>query len=290
LSVEAIVVSRNVISTYEDYTKTLTPKTFTAPRMSHREIGGFYSATYELTTTDREESIALLNMSPGRDVKFYNEKGNLDWEGMIRSVALDTGIAVLENDLQNMANAVFVRYQPVGGGATVRSTTVEDALSQARWGKKTWVLSGGEVSAAAADQRAQVFLDQVFWAKPTLKSLNQGGTLSKIIKLRFTCIGYWHTLDWSVYNQTAVAGETSASTIAAAIFADADVAQFLTGYTTETNDTQLTQEYDADRKPTSILAGIAAYGDSDDDLWVAGVGPGRVGYYRQGAQATLPTV
>ena len=289
MSIEAIVVSNNPIADYEQYTRTLTPDQFQDQQMTHRAIGGFYDARFSIPFADKEQAIAWVNLGPGRDVRFYNEKGNLDWEGMIRSVRFDTGVAIIENDLQNMANAVFVRYQPVGGGNTVRSTVMEDLLSQSRWGKKTWVLAGGEINAAVADQRAQVFLEQSFWSSPGLKSLDLAGTLKSEVLLEFICIGYWLTLDWNPYNQTVIAGEVDADNVVAAILADADVGQYVTGAVIEDNLSQITQEYDADRKPTSILTGIASLGDGSFNPWVAGVGANREFYYRQGAQARLPT-
>ena len=290
MSIESIVVSNNILSDVEQFTFTLTPEQFQDQKTSHRSIGGFYNAQFSIPFSDKEKAIQWVNLGPGRDVRFYNEKGNLDWEGMIRSVSFDTGIAVIENDLRNMANAVFVRYQPVGGGATVRSTTVEDTLSQSRWGKKTWVLAGGEVNAAVADQRAQNFLDQSFWASPGLKSLDLAGTLVSEVLIKFLCIGYWHTLDWNPYNQTVLVGEIDANSVVAAIAADADVGQYINSTYIETNLTQVTQEYDADRNPTSILDGIASLGDSNNNVWVVGMEANRAFYYRQGAQAKLPTV
>lgn len=289
MSTEAIIVKQGPITTWERFNITLTPVRFRDPSITHRDIGGFYSARFDLETNDREEAIEWLNNGPGRHVEFYSEKGIVDFEGQIRRAQLDTGIAVVECDLRNMANSVFVRYQPVGGGATARSATVEDDLSIARWGRKVWVLAGGEVDAGVADQRAQLYLNSSYWAKPTLASLNQGGTINKILNINFVCVGYWQLLDYAVYNQTLIAGEADASTVVEQILTDAVVAQFVESYEIEQNTTQMTQEYDADLRPTSILEGICAYGDAQYNPYVAGFEAGRKFYYRQGAASRLPT-
>jgi hypothetical protein len=289
MSTEAIIVSKNAIKDWEVYNKTYARDEFFNEKATHRDIGGFYSGQFSVETEDREEAVRLVTLSPGRHVEFRSEKGILDWEGMIRSAEFNTGIHHVRCDLRNMANKVFTRYQPVGGGATVRSSTVEYAASQDRWGSKTWVLSGGEMSAPVADQRAQVYLNDVYWASPQIYSIQQAGVLKDVLEIKFTLIGYWQVLDWAVYNQVAVAGEIAASDVVGEIIADPDVAQYISTSELETNGTLITKKYDADRRPTGILKGICGVGDSQFNPWISGFGPNRSFYYRQAALSRLPT-
>lgn len=290
MAIESIIVKQGPITSWERFNITLTPRRFRSPEVTYRDMGNFYSANFSLLTNDREEAIEWLNNGPGRHVEFYSDKGIIDFEGQIRRAQLDTGIAVVECDLRNMANSVFVRYQPVGGGATARSATVEDDLSISRWGRKVWVLAGGEVDAAVADQRAQLYLDNSYWAKPSLASLSQGGTINKELLINFICVGYWQLLDYAVYNQTLIVGEADASTVIEQIVTDAVVGQFVDSYEIEDNTTQITQEFDADQRPSAIVEGICAYGDSLYNPFVAGFEAGRKFYYRQGAASRLPTI
>src|SRR3990167_1517739 len=54
-----------------------------SPKRTKRDIGGFYDASWEIRTSDKELALELLTNGLGREVRFFNEKTNLDWEGYL---------------------------------------------------------------------------------------------------------------------------------------------------------------------------------------------------------------
>jgi len=275
----SLVITENPVTAWEQFHEMFHMQDLIdVPRVVKRDMGGYHSMTFEMVV---EEAIArqYLSQGVGRNVELFYEDGRTAWEGMISAVELDTGTARIRTTIDNMGNYVWVRHQPVGGGAAVRSNIAENAASQARYGYKHWVIAGGELDAGVADQMAEKWLRGNYWPQPVLDQISFDAT-SMQAKLKFNCIGYYHTLNWCVYNQTALSGEADADSVISAILADAHVGQFIESTDIRTNVTQVTQEFDADRRAKDILESIAALGDVSYLPWVVGVGPGREFYYR----------
>jgi len=211
MPIETIVITENPVSSWEQYEQTIVRgKNFEAESHTHRDMGGFWQATFEYIPQDREDALSFLNNALGRSVVFYNEDGNIDWEGFINTVTLSTGTASIKNTLNDLANKVWVRYTPVGGGAVTRSTVMEDAVSQGRYGIKEQVIAGGEISSTVADQIAQLYLDSHYWPFPQLQSIDLSGTPKAHPGISVVCYGWFRTLEWRVYNQTVDAGTQNA--------------------------------------------------------------------------------
>lgn len=211
MPINSIVITENPVTDWEMYEQTLDEARFANPTIVHRDQGGFWQASFEYIPRDREDAIAFLNNGVGRNIVFYNENGSVDWEGFINTITMDTGTATLKNTLSGMANKVWTRYTPVGGGAVTRGTVMEDADSQARYGIKEIAISGGEISSTIADQLAQAFLNLNFWPIPQLDQINLAGSLLNQPRITISCHGYFRTLEWRVWNQTAVGGTQGAS-------------------------------------------------------------------------------
>ncbi|HEY4669751.1 MAG TPA: hypothetical protein VIH05_08250 [Tepidiformaceae bacterium] len=289
MSLANIVVLHNPATLWERYRRNIPIAQIADWKMVEREEGGYYSATFSFRPKSREDALEFLNNGPGRMTEFYNHRGIGDWEGMVKRVSIDTGIVKVTNDLADMANAVLVRYSPVGGGSPTRSAVKTHAASQTRFGKKYFVLSGGELAAAVADQRAQLYLDQVFWASPRLESVDQGGKFkAEGITVDVQCIGLSEAMDFVLYNQTALTGQVDASVVVTAIFTNAEVMQFIKSYEVATNVTPVSREFDNDRRPMEILKSIASLGDSNRNPYVVGVEGDRHAYFRQGVPYRIP--
>lgn len=243
--------------------------------MAIRDIGWFYEARFTLLRPSKLEALKWLNNGPGREVIFYNDNGNPDWEGYINAVTLTKGEAEAKNTLTNLSNEVWVRYSDLTTGVVSRSTVATSAESQARYGQKDWVLNGGELESDEADQLAQIWLDRNYWATPQLQRVTRRrrAQAEGELALEFYCLGWWHTLNWRVYNQTAVAGTTAASTIVAAIITA--IGDFVASTSIETNDLVHTREYDADRRGGDIIEAITRVGFADNTPGVCGMRSGR---------------
>lgn len=281
MPIATIVITENPVSAGEMYEQTLTRGMFTDPSSTHRDQGGFWQASFSYIPTSREDAIRTLNQGLGRNVVFHNDIGAVSWEGFVNTITMDTGAAKITNSLNDMANKVWTRYTPVGGGAVARGTVIESAISQARFGIKEQPLSGGEISNIIADQLTQSYLNLFYWPRPQLESVKLGGSLLDIPKINISCHGYFRTLDWRVYNQTIILGtQTAAAQLSDIIGA---VGQFVNTATYEPNSSIVTREYDADRTPADLCRSIADLGNQAYRIFIVGMEENRHFYYREAA-------
>jgi hypothetical protein len=106
-----------------------------------------------------------------------------------------------------------------------------------------------------------------------------------LAELAITCWGYFRTLYWMTYNQTALTGSDYVSTIIAAVITACG--QFVGATSIANNPTLVTKEYDADRFAGDILFGLTKLGDSAFRRYVIGMYEGRRLIYEQAAPARL---
>jgi hypothetical protein len=279
----SVVISENPVTSWESFHQEIPVRNLLEDslKLVDRDMGGFYSASFVLETDNRELAIDYLNNGPGRQLHVYNDKSNVDWEGFINRITIDRGSAKTANWLDRMENKVWTRYQPIGGGSVTRSTVYNSTLSQSRFGIKEGVINGGQLGAAEAAQKANTHLQQVFWPTPELEGLNFGADAFERARLVFSCLGWWHTLGWRTYNQTALTGTVGASSLVSTIVTA--VGQFVASSTIQANATPVTRELDADRRAGEMIESICDLGDSNFLLYVAGMEAGRKFYYRQAA-------
>lgn len=281
MTIGSIVISNNPVTAWESYEETLHHGTFRNLRVAYRDVGGYWSSSFEKKITDRERALAMFANGPGREVQIFTDDGRLNWEGFINSITLDTGTIKITMSLDDMSNRIWGRLQPVGGGAVSRSTVQNHTASQGRFGISEYVLTCGEMSLATANQLAQKYLAFHYWPAPS----RFGWSSTQEVSLKYDCLGWWHTLKWRIYNQTVLAGETNASTVVAAIIAACG--QFIATTNIETNLTQVARKTDVDRTASDLIESITEVGDGQTHPWVAGCSAGREFYYKQGARASL---
>ena len=257
------------------------------PQVERRRIGGSYKATFRIYASDRNLAEDLLFLGAGREVKIYNDKGIVDFSGMIYTVTLSTGGSKVRASLLGTNNRVWARWQEAGtANPPDRSTVFNNTESQALYGIKENVWNAGQqVSVAEASQYAEKQLARSAWPTPRAIEISPGKKLSDKPILEFVCHGWWHTLSHVRYNQTAVAGGTDASTLIDTIVTDAEIGQFIRDEDIDTNLTQIEQTIDADMGADSIIKSIVDMGDVVLNSWVAGVDHDRVFYYRQGSRS-----
>ena len=281
MAYDTIVIENNPVNVLESFHQELNQDEFEIQSVISRDMGGFWSAKFNILAPRENYALQMLANGPGRSVQFYNEKSIRVWEGFISKVTVDTGAASAFNDVQPVANEVWVRYRDVITGNLTRSTVAIHTNSQNKYGQKDWVLSGGQLAGVVADQKADNYLNLNFWATPQLDSFEIGGAGGGEIRLQVQCLGWWHTLDWRVYNQTILIGSVNVSTLMTAIIAA--VGEFVDSTVIESNATQVTQEFDADRRAGGIIKASAELGDSTGLTWVAYMGLDRIFYFQPSA-------
>lgn len=276
----SIVLSHNPVTAWETFQETLHIGDWSRLRSVKRDMGGYYSASWQMPLRNRPWATGWLFNGLGRDVGLFTLDGRSYWEGFVNEIILDTGTIKIAMSLREVANKVWGRRIPVGGGNVARSTVANHAASQGRFGVKEEVLNCGEMSAAPAEDLAQKYLNLHYWPKLSRFSWSQGKP-----GLTFRCLGYWHTLNWRIYTQTILAGEANASTVVAAVIAE--MGDFVASSTIETNTTQIAQKLDSDRRGGDIVESVAEAGDSAYHRFIVGIEAVRHFYYRETARPAL---
>lgn len=213
MAYKTILVENNPVNVLESFSQELNQDQFNIQSVITRDMGGFWSAKFGVLNPRKNEALQMLHNGPGRSVKFFNERSICVWEGFISKVTLSTGAASAFNDIRPVANDVWVRYRDFTTGNLSRSAHAIHTNSQNKYGQKDWVLSGGQLRSSVADQKAENYLDLNFWATPQLDNFEIGGAGGGDVDLQTQCLGWWHTLDWRVYNQTILANEANAAAV-----------------------------------------------------------------------------
>ena len=213
MAYNTIVIENNPVNVLESFHQELNQDEFDIQSVITRDMGGFWSAKFNILQPRKNYALQILANGPGRSAKFFNEKSICVWEGFISKVTVGTGAASAFNEIQPVANDVWVRYRDIITGNLTRSAHATHTNSQNKYGQKDWVLSGGQLAGAVADQKAENYLNLNFWATAQLDSFEIGGTGGGEINLQVQCLGWWHTLDWRVYNQTIDVGSVNVSTL-----------------------------------------------------------------------------
>jgi hypothetical protein len=280
-----ITVKENPVSNWETFSHTFENSIdekdagFYDLTMTQRAESGYHRASFSIRGP--YESLAtFMENALGREVKIHGNDGKLVWEGYIHEMEYDIGRAVYTIDLGEMSNAVWVRYRVRGSSTTSRSATQTNADSIAKYGRREFVLSGGELeSTDIADAVAQQYLDLHSWPRPSPTRIDPEKDIAEYPIIKVDCRGWFDTLNWCTYNQTVSTDNQGASQQVATILADTDVAQFVSATELSINATLVSKEYDADRRGGDILRDIARLGDSSNRRWRAYMDKGRIFHY-----------
>ena len=226
-------------------------------------------------------------------VLVHDEENQPLWEGFVYEMELNTGVATYRTTLADMYNYVKIRYRVTGAGAPTISTPLENAASQARFGIREYVMTGGELeNSDVADQPVQRFLNMHHTPKITPVSLGLAGRRSDYqIKgvtdrphINVKCRGYDDTLDWQIY-ENAAAGSAGASAVIAAILAAK--AQFVASAAISANATLVSTKYQTDRRSGGITKDLTRMGDNAFQRWITYWDFGRRFVYEEAAPARL---
>jgi len=282
MAIGSVLIDANPVLAWESFVLSLDRKYIVNPRTEYRDIGGPWKFTFNIHPDRVTRAMAsdFLENGAMRQIRQYNDKGELEWGGFIAKVVESTGTTRSELNLMNVFNRQWCRYNT--GSGIARSTKFNDANSQAIVGIIERVIIAGEVSLTIADQHIEQLMDWTSYPSPGVRQIDFGGKVTREPSLEITALGWSHTLNFRTYNQTGSSGDADASTIVSAIVTDAG--QFIDSTYIETNVSQLEQEFDTDRKADEILNSIAQVGDSGFNKWIWGVDAEREFYYKQAAK------
>jgi len=289
-----IKIKHNPVTSWETYSHTFHKSAddkdagYFGLSFSRRAEGGFHRASFSVRESPDFQS-AFMENALGREVQIYGNEGDLVWEGYIDGMDYDGGKAVYSVDLGGMANAVWVRFRQRGQTTTERSVVQTDDDSIARFGRKEFVLSAGELeSTDIPNNVALQYLNLSKWPIPTPTRINPEQELAEYPTIAVDCRGWFDTLGWCTYNQTASTDNQGATSQISTILADTDISQFVAGSELGTNSTSVSKEYDADRRGDAIAQDIARLGDAQGNRWVIYMDKGRILRFDFAAPPTEP--
>lgn len=223
-----------------------------------------------------------------RDVVWKTPTGGTAWNGYVSRLVFTVSGNTRTEAIAGMRNRILYIYTPLdttknppeaGAQTTI---TKNDTSSQDRYGIKVGVISGGECTAATAD-------DVALAALAALKDTRQGETIAvgagKIPSLKVEMRGYGHMANWYYYTQTASSGTSNANTIIGLVLA-ADPNGVLSSVATniDTCATAIEQYWDGKQLGWKIIQDITGRGYETGGIgyrWSVGVYEGRKATYKQ---------
>lgn len=248
------------------------------------QMGGFLQASFNLIQP-RDVLEEVFEYGLDRAVDIWARSGLPMWEGTVDEMTLTIGRVALRKRLGGMANRIWGRGS-WGGLSGQRSTILNHAVSQARYGAKERVISVGEaVSLGQVNQAANVLLGQIALPKVSA-SIRGAQAQSAGATLEIRCKGWWNKFYWLTYNQTVLTGTAAAYAIVDRIVTACG--WFVKSKSIERNDSATQEKYDSDQWPAEIMAGLGKAGDQNYRLWIAGMRAGREFYFEPSAASVVP--
>lgn len=178
---------------------------FAVERLSMANEGGPYAAV--VTATGRTDSILALMGLLRAPIEIVNGYGDLCWWGYVNRISVQIRKAQIAVSMDEVANRVALAYTQVtgtNGQYGVRATTswLDDTDSQAQYGIRELLSSGANYTAAQADAVVADLLATL--GKPALERRFGGDSMREgYASLTFQCYGWYRTLGWRYYTNTA---------------------------------------------------------------------------------------
>jgi hypothetical protein len=247
---------------------------FKVDRYSWSAVGGPLEARIQVIGEDAAlwDTLALLRCP----VEILDPYGLPVWVGYIHAAeAKVTAALTVGVTLETMANRVQVAYSFVAAGSDSvgerKTTTAATApASIATFGTKETMVSIGGATTEQAEALRNRILEQRQLPGPIVNI----GTISPEKRATLICRGWWSTLDWQLYANTAKNGVATTTQIANIIAAKG---QFFTGVRVVNASGVTSSEYrDGDQTALAEVKALLESGTINNRRLLA-----RVGFNRQ---------
>lgn len=223
-----------------------------------------------------------------RDILMKDRNDAPRWNGFVERMVLNIGGISRTRAISGLANRIILVYtaldtssNPPKAGAQA-TITKNETTSQTKYGIKTVTISGGEATAATADDHAFSRINDLAFIRES-ETQTVGGSSPPTLKVELR--GYAHMLDWSNYTQIATSTTDNANTIITAILtADPNGIPNLSTVDLDTNTLQIEKYHDGKTPAWKLIQKIAETGGetgSVGERWVAGLYAGRRLIYKQ---------
>lgn len=166
-------------------------------------VGGFDTASCDIRLRSIDEGQQFLDQYIGSRVAIYvDNPAEPIWEGYIDRMTFDAGLVQYTISLDEMTNRATILYTNTSTGNTGQLTAVADnADSQALYGIKQGIIDIGYQSTVPNSTTVNAMRDGILvhraWPKPSITRGNGSGIL------HIEMLGFYHTLDWESYRNTA---------------------------------------------------------------------------------------
>lgn len=133
---------------------------------------------------------------------FYNWYANKAWEGIVHTVTLHLKSLTKTYSLEKLINRAQFSYTDFtgleSGGAQLWTNWADDLTSQARYDVREAILSGDQLTDAAADNMRDAYL--ALFARPfSSQPVTVGGGVRPDMYADIMLRGYWTTTRWQTY-------------------------------------------------------------------------------------------
>jgi hypothetical protein len=236
---------------------------------------GFDRATITFTVR-RDEVSRWLHRGLGMDIDVRDRSGAQVWNGFVDQVSVNEGARRTSvGRLTEVANRVAVSYalvipdtdEPVIGEQTI-TADADNTDSQDRYGIWEKVVSGGARTETEALQIRDVVLAK--YAYPTTSyDISAAGDVS----VTLNCYGYHRWLDAFTYANSDNDEVTTSAKVELVLGDEASTNGVLsTDYSVvDTSSAYVTTFEDGTRTGWTIIKECAAFGDTDDNIWIFGI-------------------
>lgn len=255
-------------------------------------LGGFDNASFDIALSSVDEMQQFLDQYIGNRVAIYADNPvEPIWEGFINRMTFDNGGSQHTISLDEMYNRVTITYTAPDSSATNAVITADgnNTDSQAIYGIKQGNLDYGYFRAGAGTANLRdTVLAQRGWPKSSI-TRGQGSGL-----LHIDCLGFFHTLEWGVYTNTATTNVqlgVMVNAVRAAVangtifFDNTDAAEV------SANTNTINQEHIKRESSWDTLKRFAEVGDGAN-YWIVGITPTdfRLGTRRMYYRVFNPTI
>lgn len=214
-------------------------------------VGGFDTASCDIAIRSREEGQQFLDQYIGNRVAFYvDNPAEPIWEGFINRMTFSAGNVQYSISLDEMTNRVQVTHTDPVVSATIPviTTASNNTDSQAVYGIKQDNIEFGVMRASTgATSLRDTVLAQRAWPKSSI-TRGQGSGL-----LHIELLGFWHTLNWEIYVNTATTSTNVGALVLALLSGLDNAATFFNNADTtdvEANVTAINNDHN--RKQTAM--------------------------------------
>lgn len=165
-------------------------------------MGGFDTMSCKLQTRSRREAEMFLESHVGGRVAAYADNPQEPiWEGLINRITLNTGAGAYTISMDEMVNKCDTMFSAPGSTTPLLYGTSSNTTSQAVFGIKEGKFDLGVGNNTSNDLRFDIrdaLLIERAWPKT---SWTETSGVNNTIELE--CIGFYHTLMWEIYANTA---------------------------------------------------------------------------------------